>query len=121
MKRMRGRAIKSLYQRARELRNNSTHAEQILCGSLTNKPFGFKFRRQHSYSIYTLDFYCHALLVIEVDGSIHQQQEIKSNDRTRQASLENAGMKVLRFSNDEVLMESETVIKSIENYVNGIC
>lgn len=62
-------AAKPLYQMARELRNNATHAETILWGYLKTKPLGFKFRRQHPYSIYILDFYCHSLkLVIEVDG-----------------------------------------------------
>jgi very-short-patch-repair endonuclease len=74
-------AIKPLYQRARELRNNSTHTEIILWGYLKAKPLGFKFRRQHPCAIYILDFYCHSLkLVIEVDGSIHQLNEVKEND-----------------------------------------
>jgi very-short-patch-repair endonuclease len=55
-------AIQFLYQRARELRNNSTHAEMILWNFLKTKPFGIKFRRQHPYSIYILDFYCHSLI-----------------------------------------------------------
>ena len=59
-----------MYQRARELRNNSTHAEIILWGYLKAKPLGYKFRRQHPYAIYILDFYCHSLkLCIEVDGN----------------------------------------------------
>jgi len=45
---------------------------------LKTKPFGFKVRRQHPFSNYILDFYYHALnLVIEVDGTIHQLQEVK--------------------------------------------
>ena len=55
-RKMHSGAIKPLYQTARELRNNSTHAETILWGYLKVKPFGFKFRRQHPYSIYILDF-----------------------------------------------------------------
>ncbi len=75
-------ASKPLYQMARELRNNATHAETILWGYLKTKPLNHKFRRQHPYSIYILDFYCHSLqLVIEVDGSIHELKEVKENDR----------------------------------------
>ncbi len=54
------------------------HAESILGGYLKTKPFGLKFRRQHPYSVYILDFYCHKLkLVIEVDGSIHYIDTVK--------------------------------------------
>ena len=110
-------AIKPLYQRARELRNNSTHAEEVLWGFLKTKPFGFKFRRQHPYSIYILDFYCHALkLVIEVDGKIHDRPDIKLNDKTRQEFIENDGLKFLRFSNEQILNTVEEVIREIENF-----
>jgi len=102
---MHGGAAKLLYQKARELRNNSTHAEQILWGYLKTKPLGFKFRRQHPYSIYILDFYCHSLkLVIEVDGSIHTIKEVIENDAVRQGLLEKDGLKVIRFSNEEITL-----------------
>ena len=85
-------AIKPLYQRARELRNNATHAENILWTYLKRKPLGYKFRRQHPFVIYILDFYCHSLkLVIEVDGSIHNYVDVKLNDEQRQATLQNDG------------------------------
>ena len=74
-------AQKPLFQMAREHRNKSTHAEEILWNYLKTKPLGIKFRRQHPFSIYILDFYCHSLkLVIEVDGSIHNLDEVKKND-----------------------------------------
>jgi imidazole glycerol-phosphate synthase subunit HisF len=112
---MHGSAIKLLFQRARELREQATHAEEILWGYLRTKPLGFKFRRQHPFTIYILDFYCHKLkLVIEVDGSIHSLAEVKSNDDQRQLSLENAGMTILRFSNHEVENSLEEVIKKLE-------
>ncbi|MBO9682401.1 MAG: DUF559 domain-containing protein [Flavisolibacter sp.] len=61
----------------------------MLWNYLRTKPFGFKFRRQHPFSIYILDFYCHQLkLVIEVDGSIHNVAEVKQNDEIRQQQLE---------------------------------
>lgn len=112
--RMHGGAIKPLYQRARELRNNATDAETALWGYLKTKPFGIKFRRQHPYSIYILDFYCHALkLVVEVDGSIHNKEEIKANDILRQKHLEKDGFIVLRFTNNEVLKNLESTISNI--------
>ena len=108
-------AIKLLYQRARELRNNSTHTEQILWGYLKTKPLGFKFRRQHPYSIYILDFYCHTLkLVIEVDGSIHSLADVKEIDIKREEMLEKDGLTVLRFENSELKNYPEVVFNKIE-------
>ena len=117
-KRMHAGAIQPLYQMARELRNNATHAETILWGYLKTKPFGYKFRRQHPYSIYILDFYCHALkLVIEADGSIHSLAEVKKNDKIRQETLEKEGMFILRFENSEILKHSEKVFNKIEIFL----
>lgn len=117
-KRMHGGAIKPLYQRARELRNEATHAENILWTYLKNKPLGFKFRRQHPYSIYILDFYCHSLkLVIEVDGSIHDNKNVKLNDEQRQAVLQNDGLSVLRYQNDTIIKTPEKVILEIESFI----
>jgi very-short-patch-repair endonuclease len=109
-------AIKPLYQRARELRNKSTHAEVILWGYLKTKPLGFKFRRQHPYAIYILDFYCHSLkLCIEVDGSIHTIKEVNENDLLRQKHLEDDGIRVIRFENSILAIKSEPVFKEIES------
>jgi cyclase len=117
---MHGGAVKPLFQRARELRDRATHAEEILWGYLRSKPFGLKFRRQHPFTIYILDFYCHKLkLVVEVDGSIHSLPEVKTNDERRQVSLEHAGMTILRFSNDEIENRLEQVIGKLEDYIKS--
>jgi imidazole glycerol-phosphate synthase subunit HisF len=117
-KKMHAGAIKPIYQRARELRNRSTHAEDILWGYLKTKPHGVKFRRQHPYAIYILDFYCHPFkLVIEVDGAIHNNIEIKMYDKERQDLLEADGLTVMRFTNDEIVTRSETVIETIEQFI----
>ena len=93
-----GGANKFLFARAGELRSQQTFAEELLWQYLKTKPLGFKFRRQHAYGIYILDFYCHAVkLVIEVDGSIHNKEEIKSND--------------------EIKFDKADVIKRIENHL----
>lgn len=111
---MHGGAQKPLFQRARELRNKSTHAEEVLWGYLKTKSFGIKFRRQHPYSVFILDFYCHSLkLVIEADGSIHNLEEVEKNDIERQQLLEQDGLKVIRFSNEEILNSLEKVKDSI--------
>jgi very-short-patch-repair endonuclease len=117
-KKMHAGAIKPLYQRARELRENSTQAEMMLWGYLKTKPVGFKFRRQHPYSIYILDFYCHILqLVFEVDGNIHDEPDVKLNDQQRQSLLENNKLAVLRFSNDQIEKEFEKTRRTIEEFL----
>ena len=111
-------AGKLLFARASELRKQQTFAEELIWQYLRTKPLGFKFRRQHVYSIYILDFYCHAVkLVIEVDGSIHMTEDVKENDQVRQKQLEADGLFVLRFTNDEIELRKEEVIKTIENHL----
>ncbi len=111
-------ATKFHYQRARELRNNSTHSETVLWVYLRTKPHGLKFRRQHPYAIYILDFYCHSLkLVIELDGSIHNLPENKLYDEKRQMELEEDGLTVIRFTNEQVDKNLESVIKQIELFI----
>jgi len=114
-------ALRSFFfERASELRNHQTFAEEILWNYLRTKPFGLKFRRQHSFSIYILDFYCHALkLVIEVDGSIHEVKEVKENDGVRQKHLEGHGLTVLRFTNDNIRLKQEEVIHSIQIHLQS--
>ena len=115
---MHAKAEKELFLRAKELRENCTKAEEILWYYLGTKPLGHKFRRQHPYSIYILDFYCHRLkLVIEVDGSIHNLKEVQENDQIRQQHLEQNGLHVTRFTNEEVLANLETVIQTIEQLI----
>ena len=91
-----------------------THAEIILQAHLKTKPNGFKFRRQHPLGIYIADFYCHKLkLVIELDGSIHDNEEIKLNDEIRQKLIEEDGLTVIRFKNEEILNYIQNVLKVI--------
>lgn len=92
-----------IFRRAEELRKFPTHAELIIWGYLAGNRLGVKFRRQHPLANYIADFYCHSLrLVIEIDGSIHNKQEVKINDNERQAHIESLGLTVIRFTNDEV-------------------
>ena len=111
-------ANKLLFARAGLLRKQQTFAEELLWHYLRTKPLGFKFRRQHAYANYILDFYCHALkLVIEVDGSIHELEEIRQNDQTRQEHLEADNLTVIRFTNGEIRLNKEEVINKIEAYL----
>jgi very-short-patch-repair endonuclease len=115
-KKMFGGAESTIFSRAKEHRGERTFAEEILWQFLRTKPLGFKFRRQHPFSIYILDFYCHSLrLAIEVDGSIHKLDEVKEKDDCRQKQLEQEGLNFLRFSNEDIITKPELVIQQIEN------
>jgi very-short-patch-repair endonuclease len=107
-----------LLQRARELRQQQTPAEKLLWQCLRNRQLlNAKFRRQHNISRYIADFYCHeALLVIELDGSIHKIQKIK--DSIRNDWMQKNGFTVLRFTNLEVFNETEGVLYAIADTLN---
>lgn len=107
-----------IFEKAKTLRWDMTHAELILWSYLKQKPLGYKFRRQHPINIYVADFYCHRLkLIIEVDGSYHQQPDIAERDRERQKHLESEGMAFIRFTNRQIEKEFETVTAHIVAYM----
>jgi len=109
-----------VFERAKELRDNMTPSEIILWGYLKDSPHGHKFRRQHPINNYVADFYCHSLkLIIEVDGTVHENKENQQADAERQQDLESKGIHFLRFTNNEVEKHLENVILIIENYIKG--
>ena len=72
------------------------------------------FRRQHPVSGYILDFYCpHLKLAIELDGSVHAKDDKKEKDEKRTEDLQTNGIKVIRFWNNEVLENIESVVDVI--------
>ncbi len=97
----------------RKLRQAMTDAERLLWQALRGGQMnGYKFRRQHSFGDFILDFVClDAKLVVEVDGGQHSDQ-IEA-DALRTNKLANAGFRILRFWNNEVLRELETVKERI--------
>jgi very-short-patch-repair endonuclease len=108
-------ADKQLFEKAAKLRNQQTFAEELLWNHLGTKPLGFKFRRQHAFSNYILDYYCHTLNL----GSIHEIEEIKKHDKERQEWLEQEGLTVLRFTNNEIKLQPEEVIQKIEKHLQS--
>lgn len=110
-----GILVSTLLERARTLRQSATDAEILLWQLLRNRQLmGIKFRRQHQFGHYVLDFYSHDhLLVIEIDGAHHSESEQAAYDSVRTEYLEASGLKVLRFSNTEVLQQTETVVEAI--------
>jgi len=100
---------------ARLLRKKQTGAEKILWEMLRNKKLdGYKFKRQHGFGTFIVDFYCYASkLIIEIDGKIHEKKEQKERDFIREEVLIDSGFKVIRFTNDEVIDEIDYVINEI--------
>lgn len=103
-----------LKQNSRSNRANPTEAESVLWQALRNNQTGFKIRRQHAIDGYIADFVCLSKgLVIEADGGYHEFT--KEQDEVRERALKENGFDVIRFSNDEVINNTTTVITSIKN------
>jgi len=107
-----------IFQKAEELRNRSTSAEEILWKHIHINQWRLKFRRQHPIWNYVADFYCHGIrLVIELDGGIHEEEEVKRNDETRENHLKELGLTVLRFKNEDVYNNINAVLEKISNTI----
>lgn len=106
----------------RQLRNNPTPSERKLWRYLKGRQFhGLVFHRQHGIGRYIVDFYCPKLrLVIEVDGSVHENSEVQKYDAIRRKFLEESCyLRVVRFTNDEVMEDVEEVLKKMEKIVTA--
>jgi very-short-patch-repair endonuclease len=112
---MRGQTSPSIlhHKLQRNLRRGMTRAERYLWRYLRERQInGARFRRQHPFKNYVLDFVCiEQMLVIEVDGGHHMANAAADQSRTR--DLENAGFQVLRFWNNEVMRDIEGVVSVI--------
>ncbi len=108
-----------LIQRARQLRQQQTPAEQLLWELLRNRQLlGRKFRRQHPIGQFITDFFCDdARLIIEVDGAVHQEPTQQERDRAREEVLRQFDYYLLRFTNEQVLNETEQVLQRIAEFV----
>ncbi len=107
-----------IFQKAEELRNRMTPAEEVLWKHIHINEWKLKFRRQHPIWNYVADFYCHGIkLVIELDGGIHEVEEVKKYDSERESQLKKMGLTVLRFKNDEVLNNKQKVLAKISETI----
>jgi len=116
----------SIINLCRELRKKQTPAEDILWKNLRNRNFKkLKFLRQHPVCVesrfgknlyYIPDFYCHkAKLVIEADGPVHLFK--KDYDKNRDEVLSGLGLKILRFTNNEILNELDKVLDVVKKVI----
>jgi very-short-patch-repair endonuclease len=101
--------------RRRRLQRESADAEQILWNHLRDRPFSaFKFRRQHPLGPFIADFLCPACsLVIELDAGQHIEPNAQSYDAWRTRFLNERGITVIRFQNDQVFREIDAVLDAI--------
>jgi len=100
---------------ARRRRRESTDAERELWRLLRQRPLGAKFRRQHPMMDYVLDFYCvEHTLAVEADGGQHFTEAGCTSDETRTERLNECGIRVLRFTDREILLHSTAVVSAIE-------
>jgi len=105
---------KELVANARENRKIPTQAEDILWQEIRNQKLGSKFRRQHYIGNFIVDFVClEKGLIVEVDGEIHETQ--KEYDEGRTHELQQLGFNVIRFTNDELKNNLNSVLQTISN------
>ena len=111
----------------RKLRKNQTSAEQIFWNSVRNRQFeGIKFLRQYpikfqyydKFRFFIADFFCAKFkLIIEIDGKVHEKQ--KEYDEYRTYLLNNFDYKVVRFKNEDVVNDIQSVLKKLLSYINS--
>lgn len=108
-------AMGHIFNLARSLRVDQTRAERTLWHHLRGGRLrGFKFRRQHPLQNYIADFYCYECkLVIELDGAGHVIREQAEYDRRRSEELGLYGIRVIRFTNEEVRTNLPWVLNEI--------
>jgi very-short-patch-repair endonuclease len=104
-----------LFAYARQNRKQQTQAEKVLWDKLRNgRLHGFKFRRQHPIYDFIADFYCASCsLVVEIDGAYHEVPDQATYDRERSYTLNEINVKVVRFTNKEVLENIDFVLTEI--------
>ena len=115
MRKTRGKTTVHTIQAARDQRRAPTRAEQILWEALRGRRLaGLKFRRQHPYDRFVLDAFCvEHQLEVEVDGGIHADAARIAHDAARAEFLQQHGIRILRFANEEVEERLAEVLRRI--------
>ena len=103
------------------LRRTETPTERMLWKKLRDKQLdGYRFRQQHGFGPYVLDFYCPTLrLCIELDGDVHDTKEVRQKDEERTIFLTQNRIHVLRFRNEEVELNINGVLDRIRDYIKS--
>jgi very-short-patch-repair endonuclease len=105
--------------RARELRNRATRSEKQMWRELKGRQvLGYDFHRQKPVDHFILDFFCSELMLgIEIDGYTHASDEAKARDRLKDSRMAKLGIRVLRFTDDEVFQNTDRVIERIKEFI----
>jgi very-short-patch-repair endonuclease len=111
---------KKLKPLARALRKNMTDAEKLLWSRVSRKQFpGYQFYRQRTIGNYIVDFYCHAAgLVVEIGGGRHYYGKGQDSDKARDVYLADLGLKVLRFSDIDIMQNIDGVLEQLFIHLN---
>lgn len=105
---------------ARENRKHATVAESVLWEHLRNSTLGTKALRQYIIGDYIVDFLLpYYNLVIEVDGGYHCEKAQQENDQMRSEALNSMGLYVIRFTNEQVLTDTEAVLNRIKEHIKS--
>ena len=111
---------KLLLDNARRQRENPTEAEALMWKYLSGDKLGEHFRRQHPIDNYIADFVClRKQLVIEIDGGYHEDIDQQKRDDFRTRELAKKGFQVIRFTNEEVLADTDRVVSDISQILNN--
>ena len=103
-----------------ENRKKPTEAESILWDYLKGNTLGAHFRRQHIIGQFIADFVCLShKLIIEVDGKYHQLPDQQITDKERTDWLESKGFRVMRFENEQIIADTNGVLRIIKAYINN--
>jgi len=114
-------ASKTIFQYAEVLRKNMTEAEKVVWERLCKNQLGVRIRIQHPINKYIADYYSHKLkLVIEIDGGIHLSKENKENDIGRDIILNEFGIQIIRFTNDQVINDIDQIIEEIKKKIEEL-
>jgi very-short-patch-repair endonuclease len=110
-----------IWKRDTEFIQPQTPAEATLWRHLRNRNLEYKFRRQHTFDFFMIDFYCAQVkLCIEIDGASHLEKEQQEYDTLRTEYLESRGCKLIRFTNDDVRFNIHAVAQIIINTCNEL-
>lgn len=103
---------------AKRLRQNPTDAEKVLWEYLKGNQLGQPFRKQHIIGEFIADFVClPAHLIVEADGGYHQLPEQQVDDETRTQWLNEQGFRVIRFTNEQILFDTDKVVEEIKKNI----
>lgn len=106
------------FEQARKLRENMTVAEKKLWLRLQKNQLGVRIKPQHPIARFIVDFYCHqAKLVIELDGTSHFYGPAANSDAERSEELEQFGLLVIRFTNEQVAKDIDNVVMEIRQQI----